>query len=307
MNSTAVNTAAPQSHWRADATLAVVALVWGTTFVIVKGALHDISTLYFLALRFLLASVCMAPLLLTAYRAEGFQRMLQGIGGGFVTGICLALGYVLQTFGLRYTTAGNSGFLTGLYIVLVPLLSAAVYRRWPRLAELGGIAIAGGGMMLLTFPSFRQTLTLNSGDLLTIACAVAFAAHLLVLGYYSKRYRFEAVAFGQIACVAVLCSLALFVEPPDALWTPGVIAAIVVTGVFATALAFFLQTWAQQYTSATRAALIFALEPVFALATAVLAGGENLTVSAVLGGVAILAGILLVELKSQPAGRLKSV
>ena len=280
-------------------TLAVVALIWGSTFVIVKGALTDISTLYFLALRFSLAAVCMAPLLLVSYRAEGWRNTLQGIRGGLVTGIFLALGYVLQTFGLRYTTAGNSGFLTGLYIVLVPLLSAAVYRRWPRPAEVIGVAIAGTGMVLLTLPSLRQNLVLNFGDLLTIGCAFAYAAHLLVLGYYSKLCRFEAVAFGQIACVAALCSGALVFESPSVHWTPGVIAAIVVTGVLATALAFFLQTWAQQYTSATRAALLFALEPVFALATAVLAGGEQFGILALLGGALILAGILQVELKSR--------
>ncbi len=209
----------------------------------------------------------------------------------------LWLGYVLQTFGLKYTTAGNSGFLTGLYIVLVPLISACVYKRWPQVPELVGIAIATAGMVLLTLPSLDRNLHMNRGDLLTVGCAVAFAFHLLVLGYYSQRERFEAVALGQIACAAVLSALTLEIEPPRAVWSGAVIFAVVLTSLFATALAFALQTWGQQYTTPTRTALIFALEPVFALVTAVLAGGEALTLAAVCGGGLILAGIMTVELK----------
>lgn len=294
MSSTASSS---RPHWQADATLALVALVWGTTFVMVKGALHEISTLLFLTLRFALAATCMAPLLSSALRGGGVRATLLGLRAGLITGLLLALGYVLQTFGLLYTSAGNSGFLTGLYIVLVPLLSAAIYRRWPRWPELLGVAIAGAGMVLLTLPGLRQNFTINFGDLLTIGCAIAFSGHMLVLGYYSKRHRVEAVAFGQVFGVALLCGAALPLEPSVVHWTPAVFVAICVTGVFATALAFVLQTWGQRHTSATRAAVVFSLEPVFALVTAVAVGGERLTLSGVCGGILILAGILLVELK----------
>ncbi len=289
------------SRWQADLALAVVALIWGTTFVVVKRALVDISTLYFLAARFSIASVCMLLLFLPAFRRAGMQNVARGLRGGAIAGVFLWLGYVLQTFGLKETTAANSGFLTGLYIVLVPLFSAAVYKRWPQITELLGIAVATAGMALLTVPSLERGLQLNRGDLLTVACAVAFAIHLLVLGYFSQRERFEAVALGQIACAALLSTLSLAIEPPVARWNGNVILAVLLTAVFATALAFALQTWGQQYTTATRTALIFALEPVFALATAVSYGGEKLTLSAVSGGTLILAGILAVELK--PARR----
>lgn len=284
-------------RWQADLALAVVALVWGTTFVVVKQALVDISTLYFLALRFSVASVCMLALFLPAFRQAGWPAVWRGLKGGAIAGVLLWLGYVLQTLGLKYTTAGNSGFLTGFYIVLVPLISAAVYRRWPQVSELTGIAIATAGMALLTVPSMRGGFHFNRGDLLTIGCAVAFACHLLLLGYFSQRERFEAVALGQIACTALLSTLGLAVEKPVATWHPRVILSILLTAVFATALAFALQTWGQQYTTATRTALIFALEPVFALVTAVSIGGETLTLSALAGGALILGGILLVELK----------
>jgi drug/metabolite transporter (DMT)-like permease len=138
---------------------------------------------------------------------------------------------------------------------------------------------------------------MNRGDLLTVGCAIVFAIHLLVLGYFSKRESFQAVALGQIACSAVLSTASLAVEPPQARWSPQVVFAIVLTAIFATAVAFALQTWGQKYTTPTRTALIFALEPVVALATAVAVGGEQLTVSALAGGALILGGILAVELK----------
>jgi drug/metabolite transporter (DMT)-like permease len=287
------------AHKKADLVLALVTLAWGTTFVIVKQALEDISTLYFLALRFTLASLCMLPILVRPFREER-SRLWRGLRSGAVAGIFLWLGYILQTFGLKYTSAGNSGFLTGLYIVFVPIISAVFYRRWPQLSELIGIAMAGIGMLLLTFPSLDRNFHLNPGDLLTVGCAVAFAFHLLALGYFSQRERFEAVALGQIACVALLSFAGLPWDPPRAHWGGGLLFALVLTGVFATALAFVLQTWAQQYTTATRTALIFALEPVFALVTAILVGGEKTTWSALFGGMLILTGILAVELKKSP-------
>ena len=283
-------------HWKADASLFVVALVWGTTFVLVKQALTEISTLYFLTLRFSLATLCMLPLLAPLWR-KNRRSIWPGLAGGATAGLFLWLGYLLQTFGLKYTTAGNSGFLTGAYVPLVPLLGAVVYRRRPSKAELIGVLVTVAGMVVLMSPSLRRGLELNFGDLLTIGCAVAFAFHLLLLGYFSSRNSFGAVAVGQIACTASLSALSLPFDPPAAHWSRGVVMAIAITGVFGTALAFALQTWAQQFTSATRTAVIFSLEPVFALATAVLLGGEVLTLAAVGGGMLILAGILIVEVK----------
>jgi drug/metabolite transporter (DMT)-like permease len=289
------------ARWQADLALALVALVWGTTFVVVKSALPHISTMYFLAVRFALAAVCMLAIFLPAFRTTNSDAIWRGLRGGVVAGLFLWSGYVLQTAGLKYTTAGNSGFLTGLYIVLVPLIGATIYRRWPQARELAGIAVATAGMVIMTLPFVDARFRMNKGDLLTLACAVAFAFHLLILGYYAHRETFQAVALGQIACAAALSSLCLPFEPPRATWSAGVIAAVVLTAIFATAIAFALQTWGQQYTTPTRTALIFALEPVFALATAVAVGGERLTISSLAGGALILAGILAVELK--PAAR----
>ena len=179
---TALQTRRAQTKWQADLALAVVALVWGLTFVVVKGALTEISTMYFLALRFAFASLCMTPLLIPVFRTAGRRAVWKGIGGGLIAGVFLWTGYLLQTFGLKYTSAGNSGFLTGLYVVLVPLISAAWYRKWPRAAELAGIAVAGVGMAVLTVPSLDRNFRLNRGDVLTIGCAVVFAGHLMAVG-----------------------------------------------------------------------------------------------------------------------------
>jgi drug/metabolite transporter (DMT)-like permease len=284
-------------RWQADLSLALVALVWGSTFVVVKRALSEISTVYFLALRFGLASVCMLLIFMPAFIRSGRATVRKGLQGGAAAGLLLWLGYLLQTFGLKFTTAGKSGFLTGLYIVLVPPLGALVYGRWPQLRELAAIVIAGAGMVVMTFPSISGKIAVNLGDLLTVGCAVAFAGHILVLSHYAQRGQVQAVALGQIMTAALLSTGSLLLERPAARWSSKVIFALVLTAIFATAVAFAIQTWGQRYTTATRTALIFALEPVFALATAVLVGNEPLTASALTGGALIMAGVLAVELK----------
>jgi drug/metabolite transporter (DMT)-like permease len=220
---------------------------------------------------------------------------------GAIPGFFLWLGYILQTFGLRFTSAAHSGFLTSLYIVGVPLVGALLYRKWPRKFEVLGVVLAGAGIMWLTKPPGTEPFRLNGGDLLTVGCAVAFAFHIVVLGHVAQRARVEAVAVGQIGCAALLSAVSLPFESIHVKWSQDVIWGLLITGILATALAFALQTWAQQYTSATRAALIFSLEPVFAVLTATAFGGERLMLSTLGGGALILAGILCVELK--PGGR----
>ena len=150
-------------RWQADSALAFVALVWGTTFVVVKQAITQISALYFLSLRFSLASLCLLLLFLPAFRRMSRREIASGLRGGFITGLFLWSGYVLQTFGLRYTSAGNSGFLTGLYIVLVPLIGAVIYRQRPALRELCGLALATCGMVVMTMPSGGNRFAINRG------------------------------------------------------------------------------------------------------------------------------------------------
>ena len=285
-------------RWHADLGLALVALIWGSTFVLVKSALDDVSTVLFLALRFSLAAAALAALFVA--RGGGRHRRRGSWRAGLVTGSFLYAGYLLQTLGLRYTTPAKSGFLTGLYIVLVPLLAAAVYRKAPGLSEWLGVAVASVGLGLMTLES--ASFAIGKGDLLTLGCAAAFAVHILLVGHHSRHMDSDWLALLQIAaCAAIACATFWWLERPSVRWTPAVVWAVAITALPATAVAFWIQTWAQRFTTATRAALIFALEPVFAWLTSFAVAGEILSGRAAAGAVCILAGILLVELKPIPA------
>jgi drug/metabolite transporter (DMT)-like permease len=279
---------------RAELALAGVTIIWGTTFVVVKSALAEVSTFVFLTLRFWVA----AAALLVIYR--GAVRK-QGIGPGAFAGCLLFTAYVFQTLGLERTTPSKSAFLTGLSIPMVPLVSSLVYRVRPRLVEVAGILIASLGMALMTLSSVSDLrLGMSRGDLLSFLCAVTFAIHIVIIGHYSQLHGFESLAVVQIATAAVLGTVTFwFAEPIRFHPTPGVAAAVLVTGLLATALAFTTQAWAQQYTSSTRAALIFALEPLVAWVTSYTMTGDKMANRGKVGAGMILAGILVVEMKSR--------
>jgi drug/metabolite transporter (DMT)-like permease len=278
------------------AALIFVSLIWGATFVLVKRALDDISTLLFLTLRFLLALSALGLMWGRWFFRLPPALLRQSLKAGTLAGICLFSGYVLQTFGLKYTTPAKAGFLTGLYIPLVPLFGAVAYREFPRFAELLGVACAFAGMGLLTMQ--HDLLSIGFGDLLVIACAVAYAFHILVLGHFAPRVNVPVLTMTQIGTAALLgCISFWWAEPVQVRWSPEVWAAIGITSLMATALAFAIQTWAQQHSSPTRTALIFSLEPVFAWATSYIVLGEVLNLRGIMGAALILGGILLVELK----------
>lgn len=284
---------------RAELAIIITALLWGSTFVVVKEALPEVSTFLFLAIRFVAASV----LLLLVYRGRfsgpGPARLVRQ--GALVAGTLLFLGYAFQTTGLRLTTASKSAFLTAFYIVLVPLLSSFVKKRRPRAAELAGAALACAGTMLLT--AGEGNWNLGPGDLLTLVCAAAFAAHMIAVEHYSRRISYEVLAVLQVAAVGAWSILAApLLETPRIVWSSRVVFALALTSVFATAVSFALYTWAQRHTTATRAALLFSLEPVFAGLTGWLAAGEAWTGRALAGAGLILAGILTVELKPGALG-----
>ncbi|HEX6896785.1 MAG TPA: DMT family transporter [Bryobacteraceae bacterium] len=276
-----------------DLSLAAVALIWGATFVLVKRALDDVSTLTFLALRFAIAAVALALVFRSTLHRADLQR---GLSGGILAGMCLFGGYVLQTFGLKYTSASKAGFITGLYIPLVPLFSSILYRRMPRLDEMAGVAMAFAGLTLMTVE--HDLLSINRGDLLVSGCAVAYSFHILVLGRFAQSIGAGVLAVMQIATAAVLAGATFWwVEPVRIRWSSDVWIALAVTSLLATALAFFVQSWAQRWSSPTRTALIFSMEPVFAWATSYVVAREVLSARAIAGAGLILAGILLVELR----------
>ena len=284
---------------KADLALAFNTLVWGATFTLVKSALRDVSPLLFLALRFTLATAALTVLWMLGWR--GPKSEPRALRGGILTGILLFGGFLLQTLGLQLTTPPKSAFLTGLASVLVPLLGAFVYRSRPQARELLGVLVATGGMGLMTLEG--PISSIGKGDLLTLLCAVAFAGHIVTLGHFSGKSSFEMLSITQVATATVLAvTLFWWVEPPHIDWHPAVMYAILVTGLLATALAFTVQAWAQKFTSPTRTALIYTLEPVFAWLISYWALGQGLTGRAAAGAALILSGVVLVEVKPMQTG-----
>jgi drug/metabolite transporter (DMT)-like permease len=278
---------------QAELALAVVTAIWGSTFVVVKNALADISPILFITARFVLAAVVLAAI----YRPKINTQIMKA---GTLAGALLFFAYASQTVGLGYTTPSKSAFLTSLSIPMVPLASSLVYKARPRFFEGVGILIASIGMILMTFPASRATgnFEIGKGEILSLLCAVLFAIHIVVVAHYAPLIGFQPLAVVQIT-MAALFGLVLFwfVEPIRFHWTTPVAVAVLTTGLLATALAFTTMAWAQQYTSATRSAIIFALEPVVAWVTSYFVYGEVMTGRGMLGALLILGGILVVELK----------
>ncbi|MDW8317677.1 MAG: DMT family transporter [Anaerolineae bacterium] len=291
----------------ADASLLFVTAVWGATFVMVQDAVMGFPVFAFLALRFALAAAVLLPLAREAssplpHDRRPLARALPGV----LVGLALFAGYAFQTFGLRYTTPAKAGFITGMSVVLVPLGQAIFLRRAPGLGPTAGVLLAAVGLALL---SLEPNLAVGLGDLLVLACAFSFAAHILLVGRFAPTWSPARLALAQIATVAVLSSLAaLAVEQPLPWPARNVWFAAAFTGLLATALAFFVQSRAQQATSPTHTALIFAAEPVFAGVFSYLLIGEILGPRQLLGSALILAGMLTAELgslwhrRSQSAG-----
>jgi drug/metabolite transporter (DMT)-like permease len=284
---------------RAHLLLLGVVCVWGATFVLIKDALRDISPLLFNLIRMALASVCLAGV----YRGHLGRITTRALLSGAVVGLCLATGYQFQTAGLKLTTPSKSAFITGMVVVLVPLLSAlpAVRPagiRPPRWNAWCGALLAFTGIVLLTTPAHTafNFSTINRGDLLSLGCALGFALHVLALARTSSRVPFEQLALLQVG----FCTLFMAISTPllEHSWlhlTLRVVIALSIAAVLATAAAFTIQSWAQQFLPATHTALILALEPVFAWLTSFLILGERLGLRAGGGALLVLAGIALTE------------
>jgi drug/metabolite transporter (DMT)-like permease len=287
---------------KAHLLLVAITLVWGSTFVLIKQALLDASPLLLNAVRLSLAAVLLA----LYYRKHLATMRRPVLVAGSLVGLFLYLGYAFQTAGLRLTTPSKAAFLTGVSTVLVPLLLVLIWKATIHPWRAVGIALALSGLFLMTVPAGRENLAdfanINAGDVLTIGCAIAFAFQIILLGRATQRFPFEQIAVLQITVAAVLTAVtAPFLEQPHLRLSTSVVATILVTGVLGTAVAFTVQAWAQQFTPATHAALIFTLEPVFAWMTSFLYLNERLGGRAAAGALLILGGVLVSELLGQVA------
>ena len=270
----------------------LVALVWGSTFVLVKDAVVTVPVFPFLAFRFAVGAVVLWAL----SRAAGTKYDARALGAGSILGVALFAGYALQTAGLLHTTASKAGFITGLNVILVPIGAAALLRARPSGASVAGAMLSAAGMAFLCLQEVELP---GKGDLLLLGCAFAFALQVLLVAKYSRQIESLALCTVQLAMACLLSVIAgLVVDGATAFlivdWS--IWGAIGFLGIAATAGAFLLQMIAQKRTTATRTALILALEPVFAALFSWLLAGETLSFVQWGGGVLILGGIILSEI-----------
>ena len=283
---------------RADLALTLCSLLWGVTFVLVKDALSSSSVFVFLFLRFAFAALALAFIYRSAFR--GLDRGI--LSAGAVLGSLMFGGFALQTLGLRFTTPTKAAFITGSCVVMVPLLHAWIGRRQASLWVWAGAFAAFAGLYFLTVPAAGIG-DLNRGDLWVFACAVVWAFHIIAVGHYSPRFSAGALTFMQVAVSALLSAVFLPIlwsanlQIPRLAWNGELVLAIVVTGLGATAVAFTLQVWAQEFTSPVHVAILFTLEPVFAAITSYAFYGERFSARSYAGAALVLAGILVSELK----------
>lgn len=283
----------------ADLSLFLVTLVWGTTFVLVQNAIDFLEPFSFNGVRFSVAAVLLILCLIIFENKQLKQLNLKLIFSGVFLGFWLFLGYATQTIGLLYTTTSKAGFITGLSVVLVPLFSLLLLKQYPSRNALFGVLTATIGLFLLTM---TDVTSLNRGDGFVFICAVSFALQIIFTGKYSNKYPTLLLTVIQITTVAILSMLSSFLFEDwrksfnaDILLKQDVIVALIMTSIFATALAFFIQTNFQKHTTATRVALIFAMEPVFAAITGFFAANERLSYSALIGCLLIFAGMVFAE------------
>jgi drug/metabolite transporter (DMT)-like permease len=260
----------------------------------------------FNSVRFLGAALLLAFIITVFYRSQWKQISGKMLVHACLLGLFLFIGYAFQTAGLLYTTTSNTGFITGLSVVLVPFISYALLKHAISKFTWISALLAAAGLYLLTFTG--SGIRLNQGDLLVLVCAIGFALHIGYTGIYAGRYPSLLLAALQMAVVGI-CSLIASVvtehvgntsDLVEKLTQPNVLWALAVSIGPTSAFAFWIQTVCQKYTTPSRVAIIYATEPVFAALTGILFAGERLTIIGGIGCLCILVGMMIAELKSAP-------
>ena len=271
--------------------LLAVSASWGLAFVVMKDAIVRQDVMSFLTTRFALAVLVMLALRPQVIRLIDKDLLLKGVAAG----LFLGTGYIFQTLGLARTGAAITGFVTGLYVVLTPLIAAMIFKEKISKLTWFCVFLATIGLALLSLRGW----SVGVGELLVFVSAITFAAHIVSLSRWSSGRDAYAMTIVQLAACGVLTgSISLAQEynrPPDA----GVWAVVVFTAVFATAIAFMVQTWSQAHMSSTKVAVILTMEVVFSAFFAVLIGGEKLTLQILLGGALVLTAMYLIVIREQ--------
>lgn len=286
--------------------LILATVIWGATFVVMEWALADLPVYHLLAYRFTLGSLLLAPLAWQRWRrARAADPEFDGrrlLRDGVLVGSVLFVAFSFQTWGLVWTTPSRAAFLTGLSVLLVPAMGWVAGAVRPRLLPLLGAACAAGGLWALFQPWGDPTAApFNLGDALAVGCAAGFAAHVLVVERTVRRHPLVPLVVVQFATVAVLSAPSLLLDPPGREHlTTAAVTAVAVTGVFATALAFGCQLYAQRRLGSVETAVLLSLEPVAAAALSIAVGREALDTALLVGGALILAGMLMADVGSPP-------
>ena len=278
--------------------LMAVAAIWGSAFLSMKGTLERLDVNSFLTWRFVIAT-----LLLIAIRPSVLKKIdLPFLKKGIILGLFLSSGYIFQSFGLTLTTVSNTGFITGLYVVFTPVVAAVILRKNITLVEWFAVLVATVGLALLSFNGVQ----FGVGEFLVLISALLFAFHIVGLGEWSKgldTYALTVIQLGTCAVVTFLASFKSgFKAPPDS----GVWWSIIYTAIFATALAFIVQTWAQSFIAPSTVGVILAAEVVFAAAFGIWLLNEPVTLRIALGGLLVLASMYLIILLDQRKESAKS-
>jgi len=281
---------------KAHLLLLAATFVWGATFIVIKSALADATPLVFNAVRMAFAAIVLCVIFFRQLR----RLPVGAIRAGFEVGTLMWLGYEFQTAGLLYTSASKSAFLTGVSVVLVPILLALFWHGHVNRYTLAGVVAACIGLYLLCVPANQglSLASLNRGDLLTLGCAIAFAFQIIILGRSAQHYDFAHLVPVEIAVCALWMVISIPIADRHAFirFTPAMLWALAVTALLGTVGCFIVQAWAQRFTPPTHPALIFSLEPVFAGITSYIVLGERLGPRSFLGASLILAGVLASEL-----------
>lgn len=265
-----------------------VAAVWGGTFVTVKDAVARYPMYAFLTLRFAIAVLAFVAVVPSALKLMRLDTLKTGV----LAGLFLTAGYVFQTWGLQDTSASKAAFITGMFVVITPVLQAFVLRRIPHRTTVVGVILAVIGLWFLSGGSADSW---NIGDTRVLICAFAYAGHFIVLGAAGEKHDVRPLTLVQLATVgAASAAISLATEPRGLPGDAGIWFALVLTGVFASAVAFAVQTYAQRTLSPTKTALILIMEPVFGGVFGYFAG-ERLGVSGVVGSALIFLGMLVAE------------
>lgn len=278
----------------ADLLLFLVAFAWGSTFLIVQDAVDSTPVYTFLFYRFLVATVLMA-----LFSIRHFKNIdKHSIFAGCILGVFLFLGYAFQTFALNFTYSSTVGFITGLNVVIVPFLMYILFKSKISIFSIFGVLLAALGLYFL---AVNNNINLGKGEFYTLICAIMFALQIVFTGYFVKKCDIYVLVVFQFLVVTILCffgMIALGNELIPQKVDSTFITAIIITAVFATVFAFFVQTSMQRFTSAVKTAIIFSTEPVIAGIIGYCFANEIFTPLQVFGAVLIVGGMLTAEVGS---------